>query len=216
MVENHGDGKSFMKERVHNYIERILALNHDHEFTMEGSLYDTIYTSYSQSSTSIPNAVSDLHEFNDATIPVHDSITVRILPTMELHEGLRDKIVIRSIAGTRTHVQKAQWKNGWLSAKFRQFGSYQAFLDDVPPTINNPPLNLSRARSIVFIPADNFKDIKSFRAELDGKWLMFTNDKGKRWVYVFDENFPRGKHELKVEVEDEAGNVTVKTWNVSR
>ena len=185
-------------------------------FTMEGSLYDTVYTSYSQSSTNFSNAVSEMHQFNDATIPVHDSITVRINPTMELHEGLRDKIVIRSVSGTRTHVQKAEWQNGWLMAKFRQFGTYQAFLDDVPPNINTPPSNLTKARSIVFIPTDNFNNIKSFRAELDGKWLMFTNDKGKRWVYVFDENFPRGNHELMVRVEDEAGNVTTKSWKVKR
>jgi hypothetical protein len=45
---------------------------------------------------------------------------------------------------------------------------------------------------------------------------MFTNDKGKTWIYTFDEKFPRGQHELKVRVEDEAGNVTTKTFQVRR
>lgn len=135
---------------------------------------------------------------------------------MELTPAQMNKVVIKSVSGTRIHLQKARWNEGWMMAKFRQFGNYQAFIDEVPPAINAPATNLTKARSIVFIPTDNFKVIKKFRAELNGKWLMFTNDKGKRWVYVFDENFPRGNHELKVTVEDEAGNITTRSWNVKR
>jgi maltose alpha-D-glucosyltransferase/alpha-amylase len=53
MVENHGDGKSFMMERVHNYIERILALNHGHDFNMEGSFTDPV--SYEKIPTVLQN-----------------------------------------------------------------------------------------------------------------------------------------------------------------
>ena len=69
---------------------------------------------------------------------------------------------------------------------------------------------------MVFTPRDNFDAIKSFRAELDGRWLCFTNDKGYSWIYNFDDHFPGGMHQLKVTVEDEAGNVTSKTWPVRR
>jgi hypothetical protein len=31
-----------------------------------------------------------------------------------------------------------------------------------------------------------------------------TNDKGRNWIYTFDEKFSRGEHELKVIIEDEA------------
>ena len=82
--------------------------------------------------------------------------------------------------------------------------------------MNTPPTNLSKASRIVFTPRDNLGVIKNFRVELDGQWLRFTNDKGKTWIYTFDEKFPRGQHELKVLIEDEAGNVTTKTWNVTR
>ena len=108
------------------------------------------------------------------------------------------------------------WQKGWLKAQFRQFGTYQAFIDNVPPTINAVPANLSKATRIAFTPRDNFNTIKSFRAEVDGQWLRFTNDKGKSWIYTFDEKFPRGQHTLKVRVEDEAGNVTKKEWQVVR
>ena len=112
--------------------------------------------------------------------------------------------------------KKAQWQQDWVAAKFRQFGSFQAFIDSEPPTINAPPGDLTRATRIVFSPKDNFKTIKKFRAEVDGQWLRFTNDKGLSHIYRFDEKFPRGEHQLKVTIEDEAGNVTIKTWNVRR
>jgi hypothetical protein len=53
---------------------------------------------------------------------------------------------------------------------------------------------------------------RSFRAELDGRWLMFSNDKARSFIYSFDEQCPYGVHELKVRVEDIVGNVTEKTW----
>jgi len=60
------------------------------------------------------------------------------------------------------------------------------------------------------------KEIKNFRAELDGKWLRFTNDKGRSFIYKFDEMCPPGNHELKVSVDDEAGNKTEKIFHFTR
>jgi hypothetical protein len=141
---------------------------------------------------------------------------VRIKPTEILPREWKDKVVIKNVSGSRTYVEKAEWQMGWYAGKFRQFGTYQLFIDKEPPTINTPVTNLSKASRIVFTPRDNFNTIKSFRAELDGKWLRFSNDKGKSWIYTFDEHFPKGPHELKVIVEDEAGNTTTRVWNVTR
>jgi hypothetical protein len=185
-------------------------------FTTEATIYDTVNISYTNTASNTANAASALHGFLSAVIPSHDYITVRIKPSINLSEEQKNRIVIKNISGSRTYVQKADWQNGWLAARFRQFGTYQAFVDDEPPTINAPATDLSRASRIAFTPKDNFNSIKNFRAELDGQWLRFTNDKGKTWIYTFDEKFTRGEHELKVIVEDEAGNVTTKIWKVTR
>jgi len=63
----------------------------------------------------------------------------------------------------------------------------------------------------MFTPTDNFS-VKSFYAELDGKWLMFSNDKGRNYIYNFDDQCPYGIHKLKVRVEDIVGNITEKIW----
>jgi hypothetical protein len=185
-------------------------------FTTEKTIYDTITVAYNETNNNAVNAVSPLFSFFSAAIPSHDSITIRIKPIENIPSEWKDRIIIKNVSGSRTYVSKAQHHNGWYSAKFRQFGTYQAFIDNEPPTINTPLTNLSKASSIIFTPKDNFNTIKRFRAEVDGQWLRFTNDKGKTWIYTFDEHFPRGNHELKVIVEDEAGNVTTKVWNVAR
>ncbi|MGV3530691.1 MAG: peptidoglycan DD-metalloendopeptidase family protein [Flavisolibacter sp.] len=184
-------------------------------YTTEKTLYDTVNVDYS-SAAGAAGAVSALHTFLDQTIPVHDYITVRLRPTVNLTDEEASRVIIKNISGTKTNVQKADWANGLFTAKFRQFGSFQAFVDTVPPTINTPPTVLSKSSRIVFTPKDNYNSIKNFRAELDGKWLRFTNDKGRNWIYTFDEHFPPGSHELTVRVEDEAGNVTEKSWKVRR
>jgi len=205
------EGERFLPGNV-NVFER----EHFELFTSEKTIYDTITVRYSESNNGAPNAVSPLVNFLNATIPVHDSITVRMKPTENVPAEWMDRVVIKNVFGTRTYIEKAQLQNGWYAARFRQFGSYQAFIDDEPPVVHAPPTDLSKATRIVFTPRDNFNTIKSFRAELDGRWLRFTNDKGKTWIYTFDEHFPRGEHELKLTVEDEAGNVTTKVWQVRR
>jgi hypothetical protein len=185
-------------------------------FTTESTLYDSIHVNYEMVSNKETGAVSTMHKFLTAGIPAHDLFTVRIKPDIDITADQRDKLVIKNISGSRTFVSKASWQNGWLSARFRQFGTFQAFIDTTPPAVNAPPTNLSKTSRLVFTPRDNFNTIKSFRAEVDGKWLCFSNDKGKTWIYQFDEKFPRGAHELKLTIQDEAGNVMERTWNVRR
>jgi hypothetical protein len=179
-------------------------------------VYDTVNVTFSSRPAPAAGSASPLYTFVGSTIPVHDSLTVRIQAGLDVPFFKRDKLVVKSVAGTRTEYCKGTWQNGWIAARFRQFGTYQAFIDDTPPTINGVPTDLTRATRIVLTPRDNMGRVKSFRAELDGKWLLFTNDKHTNYIYRFDERFPPGTHELKVTIEDIAGNVTTRTWTVRR
>jgi len=181
----------------------------------EDRLYDTIPVFYYTVNKQGHGSLSGLHGFNDPSIPVHSPFTVRIKPTEELPAKWYDKVVLQREYGGRRNVRKASIRNGWLEADFDDFGNFQAFLDLERPTIsglgNSDTLNLSASSRIILTPADNFA-VKSFRAELDGQWLRFTNDKGRSHIYKFDERCPDGVHELKVTVEDIVGNTTTKTW----
>ena len=51
---------------------------------------------------------------------------------------------------------------------------------------------------------------------LDGNWLSFSNDKGKTFIYTFDEKCGVGEHELKILVKDMVGNLSEKIYRFSR
>lgn len=180
----------------------------------ENVLYDKVPVFYYRTPSSTQYAVSDVYQLNDESIPLHDDMTIRIKPDKPIPAGGWDKLVIRRTWRNSTNVRLAKKEGEWLSAGFDDFGYFQAFADVVPPYVSelgSSDTVIVRASRIVFTPTDNF-GIKSFRAELDGKWIRFTNDKGRTWIYNFDERCPYGLHQLKVRVEDVAGNVTEKEW----
>jgi hypothetical protein len=114
--------------------------------------------------------------------------------------------------GSVKKTKPALYQQGWIVASFDDFGYFQAYIDTLAPDVRLPgsgdTIDLSASRSIVFTPTDNFGIIRSFRAELNGQWLRFTNDKGRSWIYRFDERCPYGTHQLVVTVEDGVGNQT--------
>jgi hypothetical protein len=75
---------------------------------------------------------------------------------------------------------------------------------------------MSKATRLMFTVKDNLGPIKNFRAELDGKWIRFTNDKARNFIYIFDEHCTPGKHSLKISVADEAGNTAAQIFTFTR
>jgi hypothetical protein len=181
----------------------------------EACLYDTIPLLYYRNHSLSGYAVSDQHQVNDASYPVHEAFTVRLKPDKAIPGDWKDKIIIlRSSKGNT--IRKAAWEGEWLTATFADFGTFQAIADLSPPRIDElgkgDTVNLSAAGRILFTPTDNFGIVKDFRVELDGQWLRFTNDKSRNWIYKFDERCPYGVHHLKAIATDHAGNSTVKEW----
>jgi hypothetical protein len=179
-----------------------------------------VHIQYSNLNDTGPNAVSDIHTLGPAYIPIQDPITLRIKATRELTEAEKSRTVMQRVAGTKKEVRKVQWNNGWAKANFSDLGSFQLLIDTEPPEIVpigiSDGANLSRSSRIVFTIRDNYSQWKNFRAELDGQWLRFTNDKGRSFIYSFDEKCPRGQHQLRVTIEDEAGNKAERVFSFVR
>jgi hypothetical protein len=189
-------------------------------FIGERCLYDSVHIHYNRSANANGQVVSSIHTIGAAYIPLRDSMLVRIQPVRSLTDAERSRTVMQWFAGSKKEVQKVQWQGNWASSRFRDLGSFQLVVDIEPPVIT--PIgfangsNLSKASRIAFNVKDNLEEIKNVRVELDGKWLRFTNDKGKTFIYKFDEMCMAGQHQLKIRAEDEAGNVIEKTYNFIR
>ena len=116
--------------------------------------------------------------------------------------------------------KKAVYENGWYRAEFRELGYFQLVEDLTPPTIATNGfvngINASKLSRIMFTVKDDTEDLESFEAKLDGQWLRFTNDKGRNFIYKFDEKCPPGQHKLEITATDMAGNETTKTFEFTR
>ncbi len=198
----------------------------------ERSLYDSVsigatVLGYPGSGLSVPGGITPVFTIGARWIPLLDPMLVRLrLPDRSgmtaggAEAADTDKIVMVCFDGDEKDVQLPEWGAGWASARFREFGNFQLVYDSIPPEITPiGPLegaDLSHAVRIAFRIHDNLGALRRFRAELDGKWLCFTNDKALAYIYNFDQHCPPGPHVLKVTVEDVAGNRSEKEYHFNR
>jgi len=183
----------------------------------ESCLYDTIHFIYNSAPNNIVGSFSNMHKLHTPTVLLQDSCTVRIKASKAIPAGLGDvMLMVMNVPGKQI-IQKAVFSHGMFAAKFRDFGTCYLMVDNTPPVItglkNNA--NLLKASQINLFVTDNFKKIKQFRAELDGRFLMFSQ-RGNRFTYNFDENCGSGEHNIKITVRDIAGNQTVQTFHFTR
>lgn len=180
----------------------------------ENTLYDSIRFTYKEIAGKTEFPVFQIHH---PGVPLHHYFTLKIKCE---NSPFANKMVISRLSNGQTAFAKAVYENGWYKAAFRNFGSFQLLVDTVPPVINpvgfKDGINTTKLKQLTLIVNDNCEELKNFYATLDGNWIRFTNDKGKKFIYIFDERCPPGTHELKVHVEDMAGNISEKTLNFTR
>jgi len=183
----------------------------------EKSFYDGFRFNYNYKTSA--TAVSNIHVMHTPLLPVHDSMLFRIKPNKPIPEQLRNRVIMIKTARGKTVVERARLVNGWYEARFREFGEFWLEVDEVPPVVVVTGVAeggvVGNGATITCTVAENKKEIRSFRAELNGNWLLFAG-LGPVYRYKVDEYCPPGEHELKIRVEDEAGNVTEKVIRFTR
>jgi len=153
----------------------------------------------------------------ESYIPAHEYFTVKIKPNKPVPFAQRNKIALIYNDGKTESGKVATQENGWYAAKVRDFGTYYLTTDMTAPTIQNlqKTNDLTKAANIRFAVKEETTSIKEFRAELDGKWILFEPFGGV-YVYKFDEYCAKGKHELVVKVKDENDNERIMNWEFVR
>jgi hypothetical protein len=172
-----------------------------------GNLYDDIYFRYGvQKKTG--GALADVHILHTPGVPLHDAAR------LSLHlqaDTLADK---QKYGIVRLQNKRAFWiggtyRNGWIDAGIRHFGSYTVMKDVRPPLITavNPAAWVS-SRRITLRITDELSGIQSYRGEIDGQFVLFEFDGKKSLVsYRFDKaRLAKGKHDLKFTLTDACGN----------
>jgi len=204
-------GKMFYPGMLDGYETEDVAF-----YVGEKALYDSVHIGCRAVDSAL-NAASPVYSIGSTVIPLQEPLLVRI---RNREPAGRERVVMVRTEGSKKEAQRPEWLNDWASGRFREFGEFRLVRDTLPPVITPIGIRegavLSKARRIAFRVKDDLGGIRSFRAELDGRWLCFTNDKYLDYIYVFDGHCPKGKHALKVMAEDVAGNRTIKEYRFTR
>lgn len=187
----------------------------------ENSLYDSFVFTYNET---MPNTGYTIHQLHNTLVPLHGYFPVSIKgPSNFAISSDNQKMVIHRWANGKDDYKKAvpnKKDKNWFTASFREFGQFQLLIDNEPPVITpigfRDGMNCSNLSRIIFSITDNTEEVENFTATLDGKWLRFSNDKGRKFIYEFDEKCSPGSHELKIFAEDLVGNKTEKTYQFTR
>ncbi len=175
------------------------------------SIYETLLFTNKQLS-SRKNYFSSTFEIGDIHVPLHLPITVS-LKSLNLPYQLKAKAVIVSFDKKNKPVYEGgEWNNEFLSVKTKHFGTFAISVDTIAPQISlvsipsdkNPDASSLRTKII-----DDLSGIKTYRATLDGKWLLMEYDAKKNLLSSDMKDISPGKnHQLEIKVTDNAGNET--------
>ena len=209
------DSSAYFKQKIfHPGFVNVFENNNISFYLPENALYDSIRFRYNEI---IPNEGFTIYQLHNTNVPVHSYFPVSI----KAISPLPSKMVMHRFANGKDDYAKAEYdENGWYKASFREFGNFQLMTDTIPPTIApisfKEGMNCAKLNRLAFVIKDNTEEIKNFTATLDGNWLRFSNDKGRTFIYTFDEMCPTGQHELKITAEDQVGNVTEKVYHFQK
>ncbi|MDE3213100.1 MAG: M23 family metallopeptidase [Bacteroidota bacterium] len=183
------------------------------------AIYDSFAFAFRDLGALVPGTYSDLLSVESGLVPLQDSLTLRIRATEPVPEILEGHMLIRRTWEGESEVVRAVRQGDWYEGKFRNFGNFQLVADQEPPIIGagfREGAHLSRASRLVIYARDAYGPLRKFTGELDGKWLLFSNDKQKAFIYNFDAHCPPGRHTLRIIAEDQAGNAAERTWHFTR
>ncbi len=184
----------------------------DMELTMEAfSLYEPLKFRYN-TTDSVEGVYGLVHHVHNNTVPVHKKYTLSIKANVPDTLKSKTYIATTNMKGHFWYLG-GDWQNGFLKTKVREFGDFCIVADTTNPEIKGvniyPGKVFNTQTTIKCTIKDNDSGIKSYRGEIDGKWILMDYDY-KRNLLRFDieKNISKGKHTFTLKVIDNVGNAT--------
>lgn len=168
------------------------------------AVYDTVYLNADHKI--FPDS-SELFTIGSPYVPLNKTIKVAIRPMKKIKWN--DSMGIYRLEGKGYSHLGGKWENGAVHFSTREFGEFTILQDLTPPTIRPVVVNNHVAR---FKINDELSGISSYRATIDGQWLLMYYD--SKTSTIWSERLDKQvlmKGEFKLVVVDQAGNRAVYT-----
>jgi hypothetical protein len=160
------------------------------------------------------NVENDTLTIHEPTIPLQKNMVINF-DISDYKEEDKNKLYIGRLSkyGNRIYYVSALKKENTLTAFTKTLGTYTIGIDNDEPTIR--PVNfqegkwLSKYRYLTLKIDDKTSGINSYRATINGKWILMEYDyKKNTLVYDFNDDVIKNetKYNLKVIVTDNVGN----------
>lgn len=178
----------------------------------KGNLYHDFHFQYKTKEDS--SAIADIHILHDKPIAIHQSASLSLRLQTDTFETKQQYGIVHIHKGKKKWIG-GTYRNGWIDASIKEFGTYTISHDHKAPSIT--PIqskNWIKKQRITFRLTDNLSGIKSYRGEIDGQFVLFEMNNKSVISYQFDKNrLTRGKHTLKLVATDAAGNQSNYTYS---
>ena len=173
------------------------------------SLYEPLRFHYN-TTDSVDGVFGEVHHVHFNNTPVHKKYVLSI--KADVPDTLRNKTYIATtdMKGNFWHIG-GKWKDGFLRTKTREFGDFCIITDTINPEIKGvnifPGKVFNTQTSIKLTIKDKNSGIKSYRAEIDGKWILMDYDYKRNLLkFNIDKSLRKGKHTFTLKVIDNVAN----------
>ncbi len=181
------------------------------------TFYRSFIFSYDESEAGV-DMLSSIYHVHDRFIPVHKKFTMTI-EASHISDSIRDKVYVAYVneKGETAYVG-GKWQQDKLVLHSRLLGSFSLMADSIPPIIK--PVNLKAGTAVKYWIKVKIKDeqsgIKTYRAELNGEWVLMEYEPKKNLLfYEVDEHLKKGKNIFRLTVTDLLNNTSYYETEVS-
>ncbi len=183
----------------------------------ENAFYDVVPFKITEVPAQNTNQASPAIYLHNNLVPVHDYYTVGIKFSLPAYSPLIYRTVMELTSGPSRYLVKPEIDGEYLRGSFNKLGVVRLLVDTIPPKILSALQNvtISNGKVLQVRCSDNLNETQQFRAEADGKWLLFKK-RGSYYTYKVDEHCPNGRFQLNLSVSDVAGNKTIETYTLTK
>lgn len=179
-------------------------------FIPRGNLYDDLAFRYTVHHDSMKTAA--VHTLHNRPVPLHRAAELSLRLQHDTLAEKRQYGIVQLAKGRRSWIG-GSYRDGWIDGNIKELGTYTVEQDTQAPVITPiQPAGWIQKQKFVFRLTDNLSGVKTYRGEIDGRFVLFEMDSKSVITYRFDPaRLSRGPHTLKLTVVDAAGNTSVYT-----